>query len=757
MRTFFRLLTLLLCVELIVSPINPSLSLLSQTALANSCPAGLRFDSVLNRCLTTDEATKVMNATASCSAGDKECYKNNAKQAFTDAGGPAGVENKKFMSTVAGIAAVAGPVTIAAAGLSNLKSKCASYSFYAMIGGAAALIIGDNLANFQHAKRLKQIKEDWGKVVNPEQANGDKDKEREISIEAQSEAFEMLARAEDSLATAAKLKQKFFMVASLAYVASGVLSAMEMIKQKTLDAGQPTTTAEAVRHRIANFCAPAAASNDTSERKSLYSYYVNPTGLSIKEELQYQYNLRKADNLAAFYSIQEFQAGRTIHGKEYTDLRASLREVEPQDKSIFELLKESTLMVLGNLSPIQVAHAEEKKGEVNTNAAKAYKEVEAQGINWAGLAIGAAAGFAAGKLVGSKMITPKTRLIFSGVMAGMTMMMAKHAGSQAEASTKRAEFLRKLKSEFQTASGAVYACKSEDRNDPGKPNCYCYTSENQRNTNRGNSQVCQQLWAGVNTKATNYSSLGSTGSSKVCITNNNQADKTCACRTTNTCMKVNLGNLKGLGAGSMSVMTNAIQPLNKVADGSVDAANLDGASLANQAARVAAIQKKLEDTKELADLKKNKGKEEASLRAELDKAASSNLGGGQGLLGSNTSSNMPSNPGEAARMLDKELEASGVTGVGGDGNTLAAPTNDASSEPEMEFGLSNDQANSQETQIAELMKEELDYGSGSDTNNDAKANIFEVLSNRYQRSGMKRLFADEPTADAKAKEVPTKK
>ena len=187
MRKLFNLLNLLLCFELIVSPLAPSLSFLNNEAFAESCPTGFTFDSTLNRCLTKTETANVMNATASCN-GDKECYKRNAQEAFqkeVDAGkAPKGKEDMSpFVSGVANIAAVAGPVTMSVIGISKVKAptSCTSASFWTMVGGSVALFVGDNLANFQHKKRLDGIKKEWGKIVNPEQAAGDKDKENKDS------------------------------------------------------------------------------------------------------------------------------------------------------------------------------------------------------------------------------------------------------------------------------------------------------------------------------------------------------------------------------------------------------------------------------------------------------------------------------------------------------------------------------------------------------------------------------------------------
>jgi hypothetical protein len=112
-----------------------------------------------------------------------------------------------------------------------------------------------------------------------------------------------------------------------------------------------------------------------------------------------------------------------------------------------------------------------------------------------------------------------------------------------------------------------------------------------------------------------------------------------------------------------------------------------------------------------------------------------------------SSATLPSNAKDAARMLEKELTPPGPTAVTGNQGTIATP---AGSEDKMpEFGLSLDQEAKQEAQVAEVMGKNLDYG-GTDINNTPKANIFEVLTNRYQRSGMKRLFDENNTAPVEA-------
>lgn len=779
MSTLFRFLTLLLCLELIVSPIAPNISLIAQNAYAEDCPTGFTYDSILNRCLTKTETANVMNATMAC-GDDTQCYKENAQKAFQDKVNAGEAPERKggggFVSTVTQIGAIAGPVTFAVAGMSNAKSQCQSPSFYAMIGGAAALFVGDTLANMQHKKRLSKIKEEWGKIVNPEEANGDKDKERSTSIEAQSQAFEMLARAEDSLASAAKMKKTFFMIATLAYGVSAVISGMEILKENALKAAAAApgagaaAAAELARHKVENTCTVLAASID-NKKESFYVQYTEGKKLNLKEEIQFHYNLKHSKDLVSFImNRKEYEGTLSDPFTEYESYKTAFKDLEPKDRTVFDVFKSVSITAISNLSPIGTAFAVEQvqtevatdsigggtdsassattsasSGQnsatstsegVNTNAAKAYKEDKAKGINFLALGAGIGVGVAAGKMVGSKLITSLNRLIFSGVMAGMTLMMANHAGSQAEASKKRAELLRKMRDEFVSASGAVFNCKSEDRNDPGKPNCYCYTSENQRNSSRGNSQICQKLWAGLN-KGTNPLAAGSQ-SARVCVNQNRQADATCACKQTNTCMKVSLSAVKGLSLGTNNMLNGAIAPLNGVANGSIDAANLDQASLTNQAAKINALGKELEKNKGLAAVVKNKDKASLQLKKDLERGAAGMSSGN--FLGSSGNSGMPSNPGEAARMLDEEIAEQAPTGVRG-AETIATGSEAAPEQP-LEFGLTGDQLAAQEGQIAEAMKQDLDYG-GNDINQGSKTNIFEVLSNRYQRSGMRRLFDEK--------------
>jgi hypothetical protein len=768
---------------------SPNLSLIIKDARAESCPAGFKFDSVLNRCLTNEQTTKVMNVTRQC-GNNADCYKQNAieelQKAEAEGKAPKRVESKDGMgaigntlatATIAGyltvaIKGTAGPAGAAADGAAkgaegaakgadgaakgadgaakgadgatkgadgaakgadgaakgadgaakgadgakeSSGGKCTSISYWTIVGGSVAFLIGDNLANMQHASRLKKIKEKWGKIVNPEQAGGNVDKEREISQNAQSEAFGLLAEAEESLSKAAGMKKTFYMVAGIAYSVAAIAAAVEWANP-------------------GNVCASASVTKESD------FYYAHNQPLKNLNK-QFAYNLRHSPDLVSFLvnkkALELNYSSPSLD--DYEEVKKNFSDIS-LEKDLFQTFKEISFAVISNIAPISNAQAKEtkKKSSVDTNAANTYKEEEAKGINWVSLGIGAAAGAALGYFFSKQLAYPGTRAALATLMAGWSFIMSSHAGKQAEAAKKRAELLRQMQKDFNVASSTLNTCKAEDRDDPAKPECYCYTVQNQKNPNRANSQVCQRLWAGISLTPTNY--LAKDTQTKVCITNDRQADPTCSCRAKNTCMKVGVNGLGGLSTGSLSVMSKSLDPLNKLANGSADAGSFGDASLANMASKLKSMNDQLDKNPKMADFAKKKKKAMDNITATLSKGSAGMTN--NPLLGSSGGS-MPTNPGEAARMLEKELENNTPKSIGGSNDSIATPSNKPNKD-EIDLNIAGGDEDSKDEKLAEVMKKDLDYGK-NDINSDSNS-IFEILTNRYKRSGMRRLFDEEGTS-----------
>ncbi len=293
------------------------------------------------------------------------------------------------------------------------------------------------------------------------------------------------------------------------------------------------------------------------------------------------------------------------------------------------------------------------------------------------------------------------------------------------------------------AASSLDTCKSEDRDNPGKPNCYCYTPENQRNPNRYNSQVCSRLWGGANVnfkKASNYSS-----NQKVCMTKTYNPDPLCSCKKTASCLKSSVGKMQGISAGTFTMLNSGLGPLNSMTSGDADLGQLGRSNPGGTAIRMLNALDKLVASKPMEKHKALIDKGVKELTTSMNQAAAQIP---QQSLGSSGGSALPTSAKDAARMLEKELAPPATaTAVDGNQGTIATPT--GSEEKMPEFGLSEDQAALQESQVAEVMDKNLDYG-GTDINNAPSANIFEVLTNRYQRSGMRRLFDENNTTPAEA-------
>jgi hypothetical protein len=712
MKRFFGILNLILCFELVVSPFAPQVSLfISQNAQAQSCPKGFQYDNKLNRCLTSQETAKVMQAVSKCGAEDAECYRKNAEDTLKEKEASGEIAKSKkdmspFMSTVMNAAAIAVPVTIGTQAIKDLKSNCASFSYWAMVGGAAALVVGDLLANFQHNKRLKKIKGDWSKIVKPEAgAETNKDQQKVNATEAQSQAFEMLARSEDSLAKAAKMKSTFYGVAMAAFAAAGVAAMLEMTNWATAASG---------------ICTPTAAAS--IESKSFNKDF-------WKDELiqkKHLYNISQAQDFASYFILTKAPSEKFSSPSidDYENFKRQSDFLSNSNPDLLSFLKEMSSIALSNLNPIPEAKAGSVLGSTVATGAASIAAVLAMKAT-----------------LEPQLTESRGRAIASGVFAGWSLVMFNHTKSQAKASANRATALRKIRDEFKSASGAINMCAPEDRNDVSKPSCYCYTSDGQRNPNRTNSKTCQQLWSGKMASAGTYFSQDTKVTS--CIDRANQLDTGCKCKSSpKGCMKVNTAGLSNFNPGSFKMLAGATAPINKIGSGNFDTAGVDADGLVNKAMKLGKVADKIAKSKGLEKFNAKKDKAAANFEKGLISKAG---GAGSNLLGSSNSST-PLTPAAAIAELEKEFKKEEAASV----NT--ASTEKSVGQPsapveQIDFNFGADEMAAQEDQIAEVMNEKFDYGQ-SDINEGSSVNIFEVLSNRYQRSGMRRLFDEDGKTEA---------
>ncbi|MFL5809995.1 MAG: hypothetical protein ACJ749_10775, partial [Flavisolibacter sp.] len=640
-------------------------------------------------------------------------------------------------------AAVALPLIIAAKSLMG-STKCLSVSKIAMAAGGVALFVGDMMSNKKHKSCLKKIQDDWEKKKAATAETTSSGVSKVSNAQAQSEAFEMLAKKEDCMKSASKMKAGFYAAATAAFATTAVLSTMEIINLHTKKAlvastaGTPANAAAVADYTryeaqvtcqappkeeapVNNAPVDTPIDNTVTPAPSPVTQPPTPSILDQTEvetthykpmEITKEYfaNLKlmnSSQDVASFMVYYNSLNGNAFDNysspsiDDYDSLNETFKGINT-DQSFLSSLKMVVSKALKELNPIQDAHA-----------------------------------FS----VGSFLTRPEPRAVVSGILTAWSAIMFMHANKQAKVSANRAEFLRKMKQDFNDANGAI-SCTAEERSMSANANCYCYTEDGQRNSSRTNSSVCQQLWTGQSlAQAGTYNGLDFSGQ-RVCISSSGAPDENCACAINRSCLNAIPGATGNLGLGAISVASQGLKPLNDLSNGQIGAGSINGAAALSAAAKLLDQKNKLASKAGLnsaTQAKLAKQVEDGIMMAGAGAAAPSSLG---------SSSQFPMNmtPAQAAQALDKEFGGRTFESIKGSPAVAQPGNSHPGSEPGFSLGNPEAVAPTTDQQVAEVMGQDFNYGQNDITKSDS--NLFQILSNRYQRSGMRRLFDDKQTTAA---------
>lgn len=855
MKPTIQFLSLLLCFELVIGPVRGT-SFLLTNAKAEDCSEGMEWSNDLNHCVISKQAIEVQNKVDACGAGDKNCYKDNAnkelaeelkagnvkdKDSFFKDDGEGGIKQKGLVKGM-NYATVGIPLIIVTNTLLNkqklTKEQRASYrcrpaSLMLMYGAAAALGVGEIYGYFTHQSRLKNIQKEWDDVVLPK--DGSTDQKKVDATEAQSQAFEFLAKNEDEIALTAKTKKGFYLAATGLFAAGALAAGYEMwqLKKAQLDittrgpaqiaaanAQTPPNTVMAENgkklieegkltvNKLTCFSGDDKNLEDTDQAikdneanqkaidEKLKDSTLSPedkaaltkqkadlvnerTGLDKTRENQVETRKKQTDKMnkknerkanrnkpktkaqinfnqermrqVAAYNIstakdaaQLLELTRehdAIEFENYTKV-SYLEEVERDDNFLKEisLPKEVAQAIASTFMP--EAHAEGGE-KIMGIASMAMPLLLGGGLDKItsilkfqdGKPIDPSQVSAIKKEVSGKVSTaigkPVTRLAINGVLGTWMGFMTSHMANQQKISQDRAAKLRSIKNDFASAGGLIN-CSDDDRNDASKPKCFCFTSDNKFNTSRVNTTVCSQALKELDSIVKPLPNVP-----KVCVNQGMAMDANCKCRSTNTCLKTTKSfSMAGFNPSAFKMINAGAGPADGLFNGVTSAGDITDSATIN----AARIQKAANDMVAKMDPQVSKQKDNYASGLEKSLIASA---GGLSMNGSNNRSPLPSSPAAAASALDKELKenssdidvtTAGIQDKGGGGF-------DSVDEPTPEFGMNGEQIESQDIEIAEVMSQEVDFGSNDIKGSDS--NIFEVLSNRYQRSGMRRLFEDQ--------------
>lgn len=354
--------------------------------------------------------------------------------------------------------------------------------------------------------------------------------------------------------------------------------------------------------------------------------------------------------------------------------------------------------------------------------------------------------------------TSPTNILAGGIGTGITMKLRSIAAEQVKVSEGNIKDIKEVMSKFQEQ---IAGFCPKGRDDYNNPRCYCYSDDKTKNKNRSKSQVCINLWAQDDknffVKAGNYAA-SETGEAKGCMSIDGKFDEDCKCRKfkdaktgQNACAKTFVSQIDG-NIGNALSLSEGVSNLNSVASGGLSSGALNQASLDKLAAKVTKARDSM--IANLNNQLKGMGQapvkidESPILRAVATTKIPSNIASETKAadLGQISSDNRAASP--MAQEIAKAVEASNIKPVNYDGPVANPLAKSGPNMPKFNFSLDGGSESTQNnTKVMEFMEKNYNYGK-NDIVQREDISIFDVISNRYNISGMRRLFGDGKASEA---------
>ncbi len=366
-----------------------------------------------------------------------------------------------------------------------------------------------------------------------------------------------------------------------------------------------------------------------------------------------------------------------------------------------------------------------------------------------------AAGPAVGKLsesIGTFLSNPPGILIVSAIGTANSALLYSAADDQEKEAEENVKRIEKI---IATYKDSWLAYCPNGREDLNEPNCYCYTEAGAENSSRSKSQTCVDLWAKNKYKivanAANYKGTSKFVDPVGCMNLSGQFDEACKCKKfissngSNSCMKsvtLNTGdNQLGMAYLKNSGFDNVTKALTSQTSGLSNLSATNSKLLANAVAKQGDMNNpiftKIMNDPEKKDFKvfDNNIELQKFQNAILPKSA---LVAAAAAFGSSPSNIVQdSRPtGNLNNVLKEAANKAGLDLGGGHGlQNKKTNLKDA-----MSFNFSGDSAGSS-TQTQNFPEKEKNYNyKNNDISKKTDESIFNIISNRYIQSGLKRLF-----------------
>jgi hypothetical protein len=660
----------------------------------NECTEGMYFNASLGRCVMNTSTTETKTNAQNCEGleGDefKKCFQDNVDNEVTDLEDKGKIDKASDPKQKIFIPAV---VTLGSAYYLFMNKEalesCGSTSVWLMLGGGVSSLLGEVLAQNKYKKKLKSMNSTFQERLKEKSIK--EEENIEIVSTNQVAAFDYQIEQEEARAKAHKSRKSTYNLAFGLYTAA---------------------TVAAIYEGFTNGWTVSQCSGSTS-------YNMNFTPI------------RNSNRLVVL------TASPKIFGKYYY-----LEDFSPRD--ILEIVYRETLggLVVSNVyaeekastSDILTALTGKKAAtKVTTDVTKDVLTEKAK----------TSSEFLKGmdEIAGS----PAFRAALSGVLAGYSKSVAKKAGKLHKQAQDRAEAIKKIKEDFVANGGAGFGqCTIAERKLPSKPSCYCYIADGSRDPSKAESPTCMAAFGAIGIgeiSASDYDMIygGGDYGAQGCISKPTDGVEACDCKTM-ACGGLS-GELKLGDLGSMTGVPSMIKTTKAFTDGNLKTDNLKSTDTNKAAARlnrrIDNLRKKPDTKKEMAKIDKLGLKMKKSFGNSIRKAAASG-GLGSSMAGAGFGSSPPVKSAadvvrNAKANLQKSFKSNSVSRRSGGSRKK-------SSMGDFDFGGGKGGIQIDDNGIEDIMAKNFNI---NDISDNTEANIFAIINNRYQSSGIKRLFAKE--------------
>jgi hypothetical protein len=382
--------------------------------------------------------------------------------------------------------------------------------------------------------------------------------------------------------------------------------------------------------------------------------------------------------------------------------------------------------------------------------AQAHGETQ-QSADLKGEAGGMGIGLVGGQIM--KIGTSPQHIVVGGIGTVMSMMLRGGAAKQQEEAKNNIKAIDEVIAKFQEAIAGY--CPG-GREDMSNSRCYCYNSDKSKNQNRSKSQICQSLWAQDDknyfVKAGTYAAA--TGPREGCMLLNRQFDAECKCKKMidsnsgqNACYKVPIAQNIGIQGNAMAI-PETTSALNSLTNGDLSTGTLNEGALNAFAAKARKIQDGM--LKELNDQRAKDGQKPIDLSDKTMRALASKIPlskqirdeAGRANFGNLAADGRAANPDLASALEQASSEAKIDTSALLEGSGKGLLGSKGGKQADFNFNFDAGSGNENAEVVGEFMEQDYNY-KGSDIVNRNDVSLWDVISNRYTTSGLKRLFGGE--------------